>query len=163
MGRWGLLNDISSELRGGRRERTGVLAAVRQGASLPPQRSRRLLQLLLQDDFTQVGLDLGGGCTGRGELSHRGSHRLPSPTEKNNWSMCRHLVQFLLLKSSEAPQLVIQLSILLLVFIPLTPPPQFTFCRKGKETRGGHRRREERRGEETKWSEEETQERKEGK
>lgn len=135
MGRRGLLNDISCELRGGC-ERTGVLAAVRQGASLPPQRSRRLLQLLLQDDFTQVGLDLRGGrCRKRRAESPRlgpftESHR------KNNWSTGRHLVQFLLLKSSEAPQLVVQLSILLLIFIPLTPPPQFTFCRKGEERKG---------------------------
>ena len=51
---------------------TGVLAAVRQGASLPPQRSRALIQLLLQDDLTQIGLNLRGGA----EQSH--PHRASS-------------------------------------------------------------------------------------
>lgn len=37
---------------------TGGVAAVRQGAGLPPQGRRRLAQLFLQDDFTQVRLDL---------------------------------------------------------------------------------------------------------
>lgn len=41
-------------------ERTDMLAAVWQGASFPPQRScgLLLLQLLFQDDFTQIRLDL---------------------------------------------------------------------------------------------------------
>lgn len=44
--------------------RTGMVAAVRQGAGLSPQRSRRLLQLLLQDDFTQIRLNLQRGADG---------------------------------------------------------------------------------------------------
>lgn len=55
---------MSSGLR-----RTGVLAPVGQGAGFPPQRSRRLLQLLLQDDLTQVGLNLRRGAGRRTESS----------------------------------------------------------------------------------------------
>lgn len=61
--------DLRSLMMSSGPRRTGVLAAVGQGAGFPPQRSRRLLQLLLQDDLTQVGLNLRRGAGRRTESS----------------------------------------------------------------------------------------------
>lgn len=55
----------------------------------------------------------------------------------------QHLVQFLFLKHSEAPQLIIQLSVLLLIFIPLPLLPPLLLCRE--ERRGEHKMRGEER------------------